>query len=60
MHERLNLIMWFALGVGAQAVFLIRRDWNWGKFLACVGIGLFGMMPGKHEYNYEPIYPSFL
>lgn len=56
MHERLNLILYFGLGVIAQAVFLIRNDWNWGKLLACLGIGVFGMLPGKHESNYEPIF----
>jgi len=60
MHERLILILWFGLGVITQAILLIRNDWKWGKFALCIGAGCFGMMPGKHEYNYEPLMHIFI
>ncbi len=52
MNERLTLIMWFGAGVLVQAILLIRKDFNWLKFAGCVGIALFGLLPGKHEYHY--------
>jgi hypothetical protein len=59
MDERLTLIMLFGAGVLVQAILLIRNDFDWLKFAGCIGVGLFGMMPGKHEYNYEPLIHIF-
>ena len=60
MNERLILILWFAVGVLAQAILLIRNDWDWGKLALCFGAGLIGFIPGKHEYNYEPLLHIFI
>ena len=60
MNERLILILWFGLGVIIQAILLIRNDWDWGKLGLCLGIGLMGFMPGKHENNYDPLIHIFL
>jgi len=54
MNEHLVLVLWFALGVGLQALLLIRGDWNWGRLASCVAFGALGMVPGKHEHEYEP------
>lgn len=54
MNEHLILVLWFALGVGLQALLLIRGDWNWGRLALCVAFGALGMLPGKHEHEYEP------
>jgi hypothetical protein len=54
MNEHLTLVLWFALGVGLQALLLIRGDWNWGRLALCVAFGALGMLPAKHEHNYEP------
>ncbi|MBF0571306.1 MAG: hypothetical protein HQL12_05485 [Candidatus Omnitrophica bacterium] len=53
MNGRPILIFWFGLGVLIQAILLIQSDLKWGKLAGCVGLGLCGMLPGKHEYNYE-------
>jgi hypothetical protein len=54
MNEHLTLVLWFALGVGLQALLLIRGDWNWGRLALCVAFGVLGMLPGKHEHDYKP------
>lgn len=60
MNERLTLIILFGLGVFIQAVLLIRNDWDWGKLAICFGSGLCGMIPGKHEYNYQLLLHIFI
>jgi hypothetical protein len=54
MSEHLVLVLWFGSGIALQALFLIRGDWNWGKLALCVAFGALGMVPGKHEHEYQP------
>jgi hypothetical protein len=54
MNEHLILVLWFGLGVGLQVLLLIRGDWNWGKLAVCIAVGAAGMLPGKHEHQYQP------
>ena len=54
MNEHLLLVLWFGLGVGLQVLLLIRGDWNWGKLAVCIIVGAAGMLPGKHEHQYQP------
>ena len=54
MNEHLVLVLWFASGVALQALLLIRGDFNWGRLALCVGFGALGMLPGKHEHQYQP------
>ena len=60
MDEHLILALWFALGVGLQALLLIRGDWNWGRIALCVAFGALGMFPGKHEHVYQPFFHILL
>jgi hypothetical protein len=54
MNEHLALVLWFGSGVALQALLLIRGDWNWGRLAFCVAFGALGMVPGKHEHQYQP------
>src|ERR1700722_2811614 len=54
MDERLVLALWFGLGVGLQALLLIRGDWNWKRLAGGFGIGFVGMFPGRSERHYQP------
>lgn len=56
LDERTVLIASFGCGVALQALLLMRGDWSWGKLGACVAMGLFGMLPGKHEHVYQPLF----
>jgi hypothetical protein len=56
MDERLVLALWFGLGVGLQALLLIRGDWNWKRLAGCLGIGVLGTLPGRNEHQYEPFF----
>lgn len=51
--------MWFGLGVLLQAVLLMRNDWNWSRLALCLGTGMVGFLPGKHEHTYEPLWHIF-
>jgi hypothetical protein len=48
-----KLILFFGLGAVLQALLLIRDGWNWSGFSASLGMGLIGLVPGKHERNYS-------
>jgi hypothetical protein len=52
MGERLNLCLWFGLGVLFQALFFVRSRADLKVLAICLLIGLCGMIPGKHEHNY--------
>ena len=54
MNEHLVLVLWFGVGVGLQVLLLIRGDWNWVKLAVCIAVGAAGMLPGKHEQQYQP------
>jgi hypothetical protein len=54
MNEHLILVLWFGLGVALQVLLLTRGDWNWGKLAVCIAVGAAGMLPGKHEHQYQP------
>jgi hypothetical protein len=56
LDERGILIACFGLGVALQAMLLIRGDWNWWKLAGCVALGMLGMLPGKHERVYQPLF----
>jgi len=56
LDERTILIASFGLGVAAQAALLLRNDWNWWKLGGCAALGLTGMLPGKHEPVYQPLF----
>jgi len=56
LDERTILIVSFGLGVAAQAALLLRNDWNWWKLGGCAVLGLMGMLPGKHEHLYQPLF----
>ena len=56
MDEREILIACFGLGVALQAILLIRGDWNWRKLAGCLAFGMLGMLPGRHERVYEPLF----
>jgi hypothetical protein len=55
LDERTILITSFGLGVAVQAALLLRNDWSWSKLAGCAGLGLAGMIPGKHEHVYRPL-----
>jgi hypothetical protein len=35
---------------------LIRGDWNWRRLAGCAAFALLGMLPGKHERVYQPLF----
>lgn len=51
--ERLRLSGWFGAGVLLQALFLVRGSWDWKRFFGSILAGFFGMLPGKHEHEYD-------
>lgn len=49
-------VLYFVLGMFAQAYSMLLGKWQEGdikKLLIAFGTGFFGMVPGKHERNYE-------
>jgi len=59
MDAHLASVVWFAVGVAAQALLVIRvdRHWrmvDWGILAICVGVGASGMLPSKNEV-YVPL-----
>lgn len=56
MSERALLIGCFGVGVVLQALLLQRGDWQPRKLIACVGLSLVAMLPGKHESVYRPLF----
>ena len=56
MDERSILIASFGLGVALQAMLLIRGDWNWWRLAGNAAFALLGMLPGKHERVYQPLF----
>lgn len=53
MSEIAKLLLFFGLGLLAQAVLLVRGSWSWGSFLASLGFSLIGLLPGRNEHNYK-------
>lgn len=52
-----DAIILFYAGIVAQALFLLIGRMGLkdaGQVLACCGISLFGLIPGKHEHVYDP------
>jgi len=60
MNDRLILAAWFGLGVALQSLVLIRGDWNWKRLAGCVAVGILGMLPGRHEHEYQPFFHVLL
>jgi hypothetical protein len=56
LDERTILIISFGLGIALQVAILLHGDWSWFKLLICAAIGLVGLIPGKHEHVYQPLF----
>lgn len=55
MESEYAIIGVIALGVFSQSLLLVHLEWTkWDilYYLVCIGIGLLGMLPGKHETTY--------
>lgn len=56
IDQRSILIVAFGVGVALQAILLMRGDWDWMKLGGCLLFALFGLLPGKHEHVYQPLF----
>jgi hypothetical protein len=56
IDQRSILIVAFGVGVALQAVLLMRGDWDWMKLGGCLLFALCGLLPGKHEHVYHPLF----
>ena len=56
-------ILSFGLGIALQALLMLRASFRSGDAMRVAGvllISLLGMVPGKHEYTYKPLWHVFL
>lgn len=56
MDDRTVLICCFGVGVCMQVVLLLGRNISLLKILGCAALALIGMMPGKREQVYDPLF----
>jgi hypothetical protein len=59
MHAQVASIVWFAVGVVLQALFVIRIDRNsgaleWGLLAACMAFSAVGLIPSKGHVHVSP------
>ncbi len=56
INDASNQIICFGLGTVIQAVLLVRGNWEWQPFLSSLGFSLIGLLPGRSEHHYDPVF----